>query len=170
MQELKALEILNHLFFETLILRKKETNYKKIQDLIKKEERIKEARSELIQYEENFKQKEFDYRTQYQNVVSAARIEADAMPDRLAELEKVILDCYLAQGYQIGVGDWGFKVEINSRYKHKSLNVLFGDEEGCRPAFTTTAIISSEMFDKAIEFFNLWTLKILELQNDSNNI
>lgn len=104
-----------------------------------------------------------------QNIYEAIKeLEALENQDKLAELEKVILDCYLAQGYQIGVGDWGFKVEINSRHKHKSLNVLFGDEEGCRIVFTKTAIISSEMFDKAIEFFNLWTSKILELQNDKN--
>ena len=114
-----------------------------------------EAIEELEQYEQNFKAKEFKYRTDCQNVLSAGRVEADNMPDKLAELEKVILDYYLDKGYQLNIGEWGFKVEINSRHKYKSLNVLFGDEEGCRPAFTTTAIISSDMWDKAIKFFSL---------------
>lgn len=114
---------------------------------------IDEAIEELEQYEQKFRDKEFKYRTDCQNVLSAGRVEADNMPDRLAELEKVILDYYLAKGYKVGVGEWGFKVEINSRHKYKGLNVLFGDEEGCRPAFITTATISSDMWDKAIEFF-----------------
>lgn len=73
--------------------------------------------------------------------------------DRLAELEKVILDYYLAKGYRVGVGDWTFKVEINSRFRSKSLSVLFGDECGWYPAFTTSAIKTKEIFDKAFEYF-----------------
>ena len=75
--------------------------------------------------------------------------------DRLAELEKVILDYYLAKGYQVGVGDWTFKVEINSRFSSKSLSVLFGDECGWYPAFITSAIKTKEMYDKAFEHFGV---------------
>ena len=32
--------------------------------------------------------------------------------DRLAELEKVILDYYLAKGYRIGVGGWGYSLHV----------------------------------------------------------
>ena len=80
-------------------------------------------------------------------------LEALETKDRLAELEKVILDYYLAKGYQVGVGDWTFKVEINSRFRSKSLSVLFGDECGWYPAFTTSAIKTKEIFDKAFEYF-----------------
>ena len=75
----------------------------------------------------------------------------ETFDDRLAELEKVILDYYLAKGYQ--VGDWYFKVEINSRFRSKSLSVLFGDEYGWNPEFTTSSIKTKKMFDEAIEHF-----------------
>ena len=42
--------------------------------------------------------------------------------EAIAELEKVILDYYLAKGYQIGVGDWRFSVQINSDYNLTSWN------------------------------------------------
>ena len=116
---------------------------------------INEAIEELEQYEQNFKQKEFKYRTECQNTLSTERVESDNMTDKLAELEKLILDYYLAKGYKVGVGDWGFEVDIYSRHKFKNLTVLFSDQLGTRPAFTTTTRISSDMWDKAIDFFSL---------------
>ncbi len=106
---------------------------------------------------EVFKQKEFNYRTECQNIISKARVEADNMPDKLAELEKVILDYYLNKGYQIGVGHWRFNVEIDSLYKSKTLKVKFVDYEKeidsfeCKIEVTTT----KEMWDKAIEYFRI---------------
>lgn len=73
--------------------------------------------------------------------------------DRLAELEKVVLDKLVAKGYVIGSGDWGFKVELNSTYKQKSLNVLLKDTNGIRPIFTTTKETLEEMYDEASIFF-----------------
>ncbi len=110
----------------------------------------------FINDKEVFKQKEFDYRTQCQNVLSAARLEADEQADRLAELEKVILDYYLAKGYQVGVGGWGFNVEIESDYKLKQLLIYFkkGRNEHYEQILKIEVETTKEMWDKAFEFFS----------------
>jgi len=117
-----------------------------------------EAIKELEQYEQKFKDKEFKYRTECQNVLSAGRLEADEQADRLAELEKVILDYYLDKGYQVGVGEWGFELEICSNYKSKWILILFWDrEEGIRNECykDMCSISTKDMFDKAIKHFSL---------------
>lgn len=88
--------------------------------------------------------------------------------DKLAELEQVILNCYLAQGYQIGIGGWAFKVNISTFHKTKEIQIMFRQNlnSNLETIFRIDAKTTKEMFDKAIEFFNLWTSKILELQND----
>ena len=143
MQELKAIEILkrflNEPYYSEWIPTDAETN---------------EAIKELKEYEQNFKQKEFEYRTNCQNLVSAGRVEADNMPDRLAELEKVILDYYLAKGYELGSGDWSFKVEISTRYKSKLLIVFFTDKEGKKSILRFSRQTTKKMFDRAIEYFS----------------
>lgn len=110
---------------------------------------------ELREQEQHFKQKEFKYRTECQNILSIGRLEADDMPDRLAELEKVILDYYLAKGYQVGVGGWGFNIEIESNYKSKQLLIYFmeNEHEHYLPVFGIDTETTKELFDKAIEFF-----------------
>ena len=79
--------------------------------------------------------------------------------DRLAELEKVILDYYLAKGYQIGVGDWRFSVQINSDYKDKNIEVFFSDKQNNEKEFDSVVTIMEEttkkMFDKAFEYFSI---------------
>ena len=118
---------------------------------------IHEAIKELEQYEQNFKQKEFDYRTKCQNIVSAGRVEADNMPDRLAELEKSVLDYYLDKGYRIGVGCWDFKIQIITKYKSKLLIVFFSDYN-LRDIDDAVYILNDnntkDMFDRAIEYFS----------------
>ena len=78
--------------------------------------------------------------------------------DRLAELEKVILDYYLAKGYQVGVGGWGFSVQINSDYKDKNIEVFFSDKQNNEKEFDSVVTIMEEttkkMFDKAFEYFS----------------
>ena len=78
--------------------------------------------------------------------------------DRLAELEKVILDYYLAKGYQVGVGGWGFSVQINSDYKDKNIEVYFSDKQNNEKEFDSVVTIMEEttkkMFDKAFEYFS----------------
>jgi hypothetical protein len=47
--------------------------------------------------------------------------------DNLEELEKLILEYSLINGYKLGIGGWGFKVYIESYYKNKILIVSFFD-------------------------------------------
>lgn len=151
MEELKAVKVLESCRLALTCL--SGTEKKRHQGVDKL---INEAIKEIKEYEQNFKQKEFDYRTQCQNVLSAGRIEADNMPDRLAELEKVILDYYLDKGYQIGVGSWDFNVEIESDYKSKSLLVYFREHkhDHYSQVFKVETETTKEMFDKAIEYFS----------------
>ncbi len=110
---------------------------------------------ELREQEQNFKEKEFNYRTQCQSILSAGRLEADNMPDKLAELEKLILDYYLGKGYQVGVDGWNFNIEIESDYKSKQLIVYFceAEDEDYEHVLTIEEVTTKEMWDKAIEFF-----------------
>lgn len=118
----------------------------------------------FINDKEVFKQKEFEYRTNCQNLVSAGRVEADNMPDRLAELEKVILDYYLAKGYEVGVSGWAFNVEIESNYKSKQLLIYFRESmyEHYSQVFIVEVETTKEMFDKAIEYFSTRQNEVIE--------
>ena len=90
---------------------------------------------------------------------SRANLNEENSQDRLAELEKVISDYYLAKGYQIGVGDWGFSVQINSDYKDKNIEVFFSDKQNNEKEFDSVVTIMEEttkkMFDKAFEYFGV---------------
>lgn len=118
--------------------------------------------SELI---EEYKQMMFESNTKAQNMVSELRLKIDELKenDRLAELEKLVLNYYLLKGYKLSSDQkeydpsWYFEVQIKTWNKKKSLNVImfistipimkdsyFGAE------YTTT----KEMFDKAFEFFD----------------
>ena len=116
---------------------------------------IEFAIKELEEYEQKFRDKEFKYRTDCQNILSAGRVEADNMPDKLAELEKVILDYYLAKGYQVGVGGWKFKVNISTYFKDKEIQVMFKPNYSVNyeNVFRISKETTKEMFDKAIEYF-----------------
>ena len=85
--------------------------------------------------------------------------ELEHSEDRLAELEKVILDYYLAKGYQVGVCGWGFSVQINSNYKDKNIEVFFSDKQNNEKEFDSVVTIMEEstkkMFDKAFEHFSI---------------
>lgn len=160
MQELKAIEILkeNKRVMESFV--NSFDNDCKDDEYISANEYIKqldEAIKELEEYEQNFKQKEFEYRTNCQNLVSTGRVEADNMPDRLAELEKVILDYYLDKGYQIGVGGWRFKVNISTYFKDKEIQVMFKPNYSANyeTVFRISKDTTKEMFDKAIEYFSI---------------
>lgn len=77
--------------------------------------------------------------------------------DRLAELEKVILDYYLDKGYEVYIGDWDFTVTIDSDYKSKQLEVWFykGDRFPYELEFFVKEETIEEMFDKAFNYFSL---------------
>lgn len=158
MEELKAMEILkeNKRVMENFV-NSFDNDSKDDDEYISANEYINqldEAIKELEEYEQNFKQKEFEYRTNCQNLVSAGRVEADNMPDRLAELEKVILDYYLAKGYGIGFGAWQFNVNISNEYKRKNLVISFFENNKWEIIIEIKEKNTKEMFDKAIEYFS----------------
>ena len=76
--------------------------------------------------------------------------------DRLAELEKVILDYYLAKGYQVGIGGWGFKVNISTYHKQKEIQIMFrkNRKSNYETVFRIWQKTTKEMFDKAFEYFS----------------
>lgn len=82
-------------------------------------------------------------------------LEALESKDRLAELEKVILDYYLDKGYEIGVGGWGFRVNISTWHKAKEIQIKFAKNRDCNPedVFRFTGYTTKEMFDKAFDYF-----------------
>ena len=76
--------------------------------------------------------------------------------DRLAELEKVILDYYLAKGYQVGIGGLGFKVNISTYHKQKEIQIMFKKDfnSNYEPVVRLIHNTTKEMFDKAFEYFS----------------
>ena len=77
--------------------------------------------------------------------------------DRLAELEKVILDYYLAEGYRVGVGGWHFVINISTSYKRKEIQIMFRQDESSNSetVFRTYKQSTKEMFDSAFEHFSV---------------
>ena len=128
--QLKALEILKDAknnILNTYGMSKKDDSYRKAMDRLKV---LDEAIEELESLEHK---------------------------DRLAELEKVILDYYLAKGYKVGIGGWAFNVEIESNYKSKQLLIYFRESmhEHYTQVFIEEVETTKEMFDKAIEHFKI---------------
>ena len=91
-------------------------------------------------------------------------LEALEYKDKLAELEKVILDYYLAKGYEVGVSGWAFNVEIESNYKSKQLLIYFRESmyEHYSQVFIVEVETTKEMFDKAIEYFSTRQNEVIE--------
>lgn len=92
--------------------------------------------------------------------------EIETFDDRLAELEKVIMDYYMGLGYQyhhikestVTIEpniSFHFKIEITSLYKDKTLEVFFINGLTFTTPFSITCKTTKEMFDKAFEFFSL---------------
>ena len=81
--------------------------------------------------------------------------------DRLAELEKVILDYYLAEGYRVGVGDWHFVINISTSYKRKEIQIMFRQDvsSNWETVFRTYKQSTKEMFYAAFEHFSAKELK-----------
>ena len=81
--------------------------------------------------------------------------------DRLSELEKVILDYYLAEGYRVGVGGWHFVINISTSYKRKEIQIMFRQDicSNWETVFRIDKQSTKEMFDKAFEYFSTKELK-----------
>lgn len=90
------------------------------------------------------------------------------MLDRFAELEKVVLYHYLGQGYQIGIGEWKFYVDVSSFYKSKRVRVVFWDYEKNihRIEYNKEFKNTKEMFDKAIEYFSTRQNEVMEIKDE----
>ena len=75
--------------------------------------------------------------------------------DKLAELEKVILEHYLKKGYLVDIGVWTFNIEIKSEYKSKHLLIYFREsiDEHYSQVFETEAETTMKMFKEAIKYF-----------------
>ncbi len=82
--------------------------------------------------------------------------KSEVFDDRLAELEKVIMDYYLAKGFKIGKNKSNFKIVMTTDYKDKNLKVFFHTgEQPYKLDFEITSERTIEMFDKTFEFFRL---------------
>jgi len=103
-----------------------------------------------------------------------AELEDLEVKDRLAELEKVILDYYLAKGYRIGVGGWGYRLTELEKVilDYYLANFRESMHEHYSQVFIAEVETSKEMFDKAIKHFSLKTEPLQEdvkLELDDTN-
>lgn len=73
--------------------------------------------------------------------------------DKLAELEKVILDYYLEKGYKVGKGLWSFKVDVVSNWKSKLIEIVFKDNNIRTTVYMEVFENTEEMWNKAIKHF-----------------
>ena len=85
------------------------------------------------------------------------KIVKEHSEDRLVELEKVILDYYLAEGYQVGVDGWSFKVNISTCYKRKEIQIMFKKDfrSNYETVFRVYSYTVKEMFDAAFKYFSI---------------
>ena len=76
--------------------------------------------------------------------------------DRLAELEKVILDYLTKEGFKIDDISCKFEIYLEAQYKLKQIQVNFKKGVGFHSSniFQTKAETTKEMFDKAFEYFS----------------
>ena len=77
--------------------------------------------------------------------------------DRLAELEKVILDYLTKKGFVIDDISCKFEIYLETKYKLKQIQVYFKMGVGFHSSniFQTKAETTKEMFDKAFEYFSI---------------
>lgn len=75
--------------------------------------------------------------------------------DRLAELEKAILDYYLSIGYKVSEGWWSFMINISTSYKFKEIQIKFCKDikSDFEIVFRTHSETTEEMLDKAFNHF-----------------
>ena len=105
---------------------------------------------EILKFLENGKNLELLSKQKINEAIE--ELEALETKDRLAELEKVILDYYLAKGYKIGADGLGFKVNITTLYKWKLMHVIFLNPKR-ELVFQIITETPKEMFDKAFDYF-----------------
>ena len=77
--------------------------------------------------------------------------------DRLAELEKVILDYYLAKGYKVDLFGSKFQVNISTFQNQKEIQIMFKQDicSNWETVFRIDKQSTKEMFDAAFEYFSI---------------
>ena len=98
-------------------------------------------------------------------------MESANVVDKLSELEKVILEHYLCNGYKLAKDQedndpkWGFKVRIVSTHKDKSLMVEFSENNQITIPYSKIGNkTTDEMYNEALRHFKnkkdiKWTVK-----------
>lgn len=69
---------------------------------------------------------------------------------KLEELEELIMNKLISEGYERGVGHWGFTVEINSKWKQKELKIIFHEDGRNFEAYRVLKDNFNDMIDEAI--------------------
>ena len=77
--------------------------------------------------------------------------------DRLAELEKVILDYYLAEGYKFDLFGSRFQINISTFQNQKEIQILIKKDfnSNYETVFRIIHNTTKEMFDAAFENFSI---------------
>lgn len=72
----------------------------------------------------------------------------------IEDVEKQILHHYLAKGYVVDEGDWGFEVQLKSYYKHKEFQVRFSENNEPKKVFSCIGKDIQTVLGKAKEYFS----------------
>ena len=77
--------------------------------------------------------------------------------DRLAELEKVILDYYIKKGYKFGTFDSLFQVNISTFQNQKDIQIMFKKDfhSNYETVYRASQHTTKEMFDVAFKYFSI---------------
>ena len=160
---MKALEILKDIH-ETKWCGVKPTlanyNIKDIEEAIKELEEYESDMDKYLDYTTNSRcTKSFNSRLGSIKIAYGKELEKiikENSQDRLAELEKAILDYYLSIGYKVGEGGWNFKVNISTAYKCKEIQIKFSKDykSSFEEIFRTHSETTEEILDKAFKHFS----------------
>ena len=85
------------------------------------------------------------------------KIVKEQSEDRLAELEKVILDYYLAEGYKFDLFGSRFQINISTFQNQKEIQILIKKDfnSNYETIFRVIHNTTKEMFDAAFEHFSI---------------
>ena len=89
------------------------------------------------------------------------KIVKEKSEDRLAELEKVILDYYLAEGYKFNLFGSRFQINISTFQYQKEIQIMIKKDfnSNYETVFRIIHNTTKEMFDAAFEHFSTKGMK-----------
>ena len=89
------------------------------------------------------------------------KIVKEHSEDRLAELEKVILDYYIAKGYIFDLFGSRFQINISTFQNQKEIQILIKKDfnSNYETVFRVIHNTTKEMFDAAFEHFSIKDMK-----------